>query len=129
MTFQCGESEKGVSVTILQKHPVALPAEPCQTELGISPYRKRVSGYGIWNGMIPLVHLWLSRNSAIRPQTLEGVKPLSAPKRLQPILMLLQWYHVEIRYHPEQLLVLAYTMSRAYIPTISELGEGDQDIV
>jgi hypothetical protein len=44
-------------------------------------------------------------------------KPLSkAPKRLQGMLLRLQKYHYDIRYSPGKTMVIADTLSRAYLP-------------
>lgn len=65
------------------------------------------------------VHVQLEHN----PLATIMQKPLlSAPKRLQTMLMCLQTYDVHIQYHPGRYLVLADTLSRAYPTKKSEEG-------
>ena len=56
-------------------------------------------------------------------------KPLlNAPKRLQRMMMRIQKYDVDVVYSPGKDMVLADTLSRAYLPECSSFGSVEAEI-
>ena len=109
LTLQCDASEKGLVAALLQQgRPIAF-ARRALTEQGTVVY-----------GMERFHHYTYGRkvtvNSGLKPLESTVKKPLHrAPKRLQRMLLRLQWYDMTLRYFKGTEMYIADAMSRAYL--------------
>lgn len=132
LTLQCDASETGLGAALTQKgKPVAFASRALTpTERGYAQIEKEC--LAIVFGMEKFHQYTYGRKVTIQSdhKPLENIvrKPLlSAPKRLQRMLLRLQKYDIDVTYVPGRDLLLADTLSRAYLPD-SEQGETESDL-
>lgn len=119
LVLQCDASESGLGAALLQGgQPIAYASRALtETEKGYAQIEKEL--LAVVYGMERFHHFTYGRSVDVQSdhKPLESImtKPLlSAPKRLQRMLMRLQWYQVRLQYCPGKHLLLADTLSRAY---------------
>uniref|UniRef100_A0AAR2JIE4 ribonuclease H n=1 Tax=Pygocentrus nattereri TaxID=42514 RepID=A0AAR2JIE4_PYGNA len=121
LTLQCDTSEAGLGAALTQNgQPVAFTSRALSsTERGYAPIEKEC--LAIVFGMEKFHQYTYGRQVTVQSdhKPLENIlkKPLlSGPKRLQRMLLRLQKYSVQVTYVPGRDMLLADTLSRAYLP-------------
>ncbi|KAJ8356687.1 hypothetical protein SKAU_G00194810 [Synaphobranchus kaupii] len=129
LTLQCDASETGLGAALTQGgKPVAFGSRALTpTERGYAQIEKEC--LAIVYGMQKFHQYTYGRQVTVQSdhKPLENIhkKPLlSAPKRLQRMLLRLQEYNIRIVYVPGRDMLLADTLSRAYLP---ESTKGDTE--
>ncbi|XP_038138952.1 uncharacterized protein K02A2.6-like [Cyprinodon tularosa] len=132
LTLQCDASDTGLGAALTQKgKPVAFGSRALTpTEKGYAQIEKEC--LAIVFGMEKFHQYTYGREVTVQSdhKPLENIhsKPLlSAPKRLQRMLLRLQQYDIRVTYVPGRDMLLADTLSRAYLPE-SIRGESETDI-
>ncbi|XP_055492867.1 uncharacterized protein K02A2.6-like [Leucoraja erinacea] len=132
LTLQCDASDTGLGAALTQKgKPVAFGSRALTpTERGYAQIEKEC--LAIVFGMEKFHQYTYGREVTVQSdhKPLENIhrKPLlSAPKRLQRMLLRLQQYDISVTYVPGRDMLLADTLSRAYLPE-STKGESETDI-
>ena len=132
VTLQCDASESGLGATIMQEgQPVAFSSRALtSTERNYAQIEKEL--LSIVHGCTRFDQYVYGREITVQTdhKPLENIfkKPLlSAPKRLQRMLLQLQKYNLTLVYKPGKELFIADTLSRAYLPddTASEKMNSD----
>ena len=132
VTLQCDASESGLGATIMQGgQPVAFSSRALtSTERNYAQIEKEL--LSIVHGCTRFDQYVYGREITVQTdhKPLENIfkKPLlSAPKRLQRMLLQLQKYNLTLVYKPGKELFIADTLSRAYLPddTASEKMNSD----
>lgn len=133
LTLQCDASETGLGAALTQKgEPVAFGSRALTpTEKGYAQIEKEC--LAIVFGMEKFHQYTYGRKVTVQSdhKPLENIvkKPLlSAPKRLQGMLLRLQRYDIDVTYVPGRDMVLADTLSRAYLPESSTDGSVEAGI-
>ena len=128
VTLQCDASESGLGATIMQEgQPVAFSSRALSnTEKNYAQIEKEL--LSIVHGCTRFDQYVYGREVTVQTdhKPLENIfiKPLlSAPKRLQRMLLHLQKYNLKIVYKPGKELFIADTLSRAFIPN-EQTSEG-----
>ena len=121
VTLQCDASESGLGATIMQEgQPAAFSSRALSnTEKNYAQIDKEL--LSIVHGCTRFHQYVYGREVTVQTdhKPLENMftKPLlSAPKRLQRMLLHLQKYNLKIAYKPGKELFIADTLSRAFIP-------------
>lgn len=133
LTLQCDASEMGLGAALTQKgEPVAFGSRAVsQTERGYAQIEKEC--LAIVFGIEKFHQYTYGRKVTVQNdhKPLENIvkKPLlSAPKRLQRMLVKLQIYDIDVTYVPGRDMLLADTLSRAYLPESSSTGSVEAGI-
>lgn len=133
LTLQCDASETGLGAALTQGgKPVAFASRALtQTEKGYAQIEKEC--LAIVFGAEKFHQYTYGRKVTVQSdhKPLENIvrKPLlSAPKRLQRMLLRLQSYEIDVTYVPGRDMVLADTLSRAYLPESSGAGSLEAEI-
>ncbi|KAK5866505.1 hypothetical protein PBY51_020693 [Eleginops maclovinus] len=133
LTLQCDASETGLGAALTQKgEPVAFGSRALtQTERGYAQIEKEC--LAIVFGMEKFHQYTYGRKVTVQSdhKPLENIvkKPLlSAPKRLQRMLLRLQRYDIDVNYVPGRDMLLADTLSRAYLMESSTTGSVEAEI-
>lgn len=133
LTIQCDASEGGLGAALMQGgKPVAFTSRALtQTERGYAQIEKEL--LALLFGMEKFHHYTYGRKVAAQSdhKPLENIlrKPLlSAPKRLQRMMLRLQKYDVEVVYVPGPEMWLADTLSRAYLPESTPRGDVEAEL-
>ncbi|KAF0036506.1 hypothetical protein F2P81_011818 [Scophthalmus maximus] len=128
LTVQCDASDTGLGVALMQKSkPVALASRALtQTERGYAQIEKE---------SLVMVFSMYTYGCKVTVQSdhkpLETIvrKPLlSAPKRLQRMMLRIQKYDLDVVYVPGKDMLLGDTLSRAYLPECSSFGSVEAEI-
>lgn len=132
LTLQCDASDTGLGAALTQRgKPIAFGSRALtSTEKGYAQIEKEC--LAIVFGMEKFHQYTYGREVTVQSdhKPLENIhrKPLlSAPKRLQRMLLRLQQYDINVTYVPGRDMLLADTLSRAYLPE-STKGECETDI-
>lgn len=132
LTLQCDASETGLGAALTQRgKPVAFVSRALTpTERGYAQIEKEC--LAIVFGMEKFHQYTYGRKVTVQSdhKPLENIvrKPLlSAPKRLQRLLLRLQKYNLNVIYVPGRDMLLADTLSRAYLPD-SNQGDTEADL-
>ena len=133
LTLQCDASETGLGAALTQDgKPVAFGSRALTpTERGYAQIEKEC--LAIVYGMEKFHQYTYGRKVTVQSdhKPLENIvrKPLlSAPKRLQRMLLRLQRYDFNVIYVPGRDMLLADTLSRAYLPECSSTGTAEAEI-
>lgn len=133
LTLQCDASETGLGAALTQAgEPVAFASRALtQTEKGYAQIEKEC--LAIVFGTEKFHQYTYGRKVTVQSdhKPLENIvrKPLlSAPKRLQRMLLRLQSYEIDVTYVPGRDMVLADTLSRAYLPESSGAGAVEAEL-
>ena len=121
VTLQCNTSESGLGAVIMQEgQPVTFSSRALtNTEKNYAQIEKEL--LSIVHGCIRFDQYVYGREITVQTdhKPLENIlkRPLlQAPRRLQPMLLQLQRYHLNVVYKPGKELLIADTLSRAYLP-------------
>ena len=132
LTLQCDASETGLGAALTQRgKPVAFASRALTpTERGYAQIEKEC--LAIVFGMEKFHQYTYGRKVTVQSdhKPLENIvrKPLlSAPKRLQRMLLRLQKYNIKVIYVPGRDMLLADTLSRAYLPD-SDQGATESEL-
>lgn len=133
LTVQCDASDTGLGAALVQMgKPVAFASRALtQTERGYAQIEKEF--LAMIFSLEKFHQYTYGRKVTVQSdhKPLENIvrKPLlSAPKRLQRMMMRIQRYDVEVVYLPGKDMVLADTLSRAYLPECSSYGSVETEI-
>ena len=128
VTLQCDASESGLGATIMQEgQPVAFSSRALTaTERNYAQIEKEL--LSIVHGCTRFDQYVYGREITVESdhKPLESIfkKPLlSAPKRLQRMLLQLQRYNIKLVYKPGTQMYIADTLSRAYMPVTGSRQE------
>ena len=122
VTLQCDASKSGLGAALLQNgQPVAYASRAMlDAEIRYAQIEKELLSIVF---ACEKCHLYIYARKNVHIQSdhkpLESIflKPLNdAPARLQRMLLRLQKYDLDVRYTPGKELILADTLSRAYLP-------------
>ncbi|KAG5285841.1 hypothetical protein AALO_G00008080 [Alosa alosa] len=132
-TLQCDSSETGLGAALMQTgQPIAYGSRALTpTERGYAQIEKEC--LAILFGMEKFHQYTYGRKVVVHSdhKPLETItkKPLlSAPKRLQRMLLRLQKYEIEVVFVPGRLMQVADTLSRAYLPECAPEGSVEAEI-
>ncbi|CAI5660683.1 unnamed protein product [Oreochromis niloticus] len=133
LTVQCDASDKGLGAALMQKgKPVAFASRALtRIEQGYAQIEKELLAVVL--SMEKFHQYTYGRKVVVHSdhKPLETIvrKPLlSAPKRLQRMLMRIQKYDLDVVYVPGKDMLLADTLSRAYLPECSPQGSIEEEI-
>ena len=133
LTVQCDASDTGLGAALVQRgKPVAFASRALtQTEKGYAQIEKEF--LAMIFSLEKFHQYTYGRKVTVQSdhKPLENIvrKPLlSAPKRLQRMMMRIQKYDVDVVYLPGKDMVLADTLSRAYLPECSAFGSVEAEI-
>lgn len=133
LTLQCDSSETGLGAALLQVgQPIAYASRALtSTERGYAQIEKEC--LAILFGMEKFHQYTYGRKVVVHSdhKPLETItkKPLlSAPKRLQRMLLRLQKYDIEVVFVPGRFMLVADTLSRAYLPECATEGSVEAEI-
>lgn len=127
VTLQCDASETGLGAALMQSgKPVAFGSRTLTpTERGIAQIEKEC--LAIVFGMEKFHQYTYGRQVTVQSDHKPLEPLLSAPKRLQRMLLRLQKYDINVIYVPGREMLLADTLSRAYIQ-YSTKGEAETEV-
>ncbi|KAK5853431.1 hypothetical protein PBY51_007214 [Eleginops maclovinus] len=133
LTVQCDASDTGLGAALIQRgKPIAFASRALtQTEKGYAQIEKEF--LAMIFSLEKFHQYTYGRKVTVQSdhKPLENIvrKPLlSAPKRLQRMMMRIQKYDVDVVYLPGKDMVLADTLSRAYLPECSSFGSVEAEI-
>lgn len=133
LTVQCDASDTGLGAALVQMgKPIAFASRALtQTERGYAQIEKEF--LAMIFSLEKFHQYTYGRRVTVQSdhKPLENIvrKPLlSAPKRLQRMMMRIQKYDVDVVYLPGKDMVLADTLSRAYLPECSSHGSVEAEI-
>ncbi|XP_048745965.2 uncharacterized protein K02A2.6-like [Ostrea edulis] len=133
-TVQCDASERGLGACLIQnEQPVAYASRALTpTEVNYAQIEKEL--LAVLFAMERFEHYTLGRKVKVesdhKPLEIISKKSLvSAPKRLQRMLLRLQKFDYEITYKRGLEMYLADTLSRAYLPTVQIQRNDSEDRV
>uniref|UniRef100_A0A8C7YWC8 Gypsy retrotransposon integrase-like protein 1 n=1 Tax=Oryzias sinensis TaxID=183150 RepID=A0A8C7YWC8_9TELE len=133
LTVQCDASDTGLGAALMQNgKPIAFASRALtQTERGYAQIEKEF--LALVFSMEKFHQFTYGRKVTVQSdhKPLENIvkKPLlSAPKRLQRMMLRIQKYDVDVMYVPGKDMLLADTLSRAYLPEHSSCGSVEAEI-
>ncbi|KAJ8375051.1 hypothetical protein SKAU_G00056310 [Synaphobranchus kaupii] len=133
LTVQCDSSDTGLCAALMQSgKPVVFASRALtQTERGYAQIEKEFLAMVF--SMEKFHQYTYGRKVTIQSdhKQLETIvrKPLlSAPKRLQRMMLRIQMYDLDVVYVPGKDMLLADTLSRAYLPECSSYGSVEAEI-
>ena len=133
LTVQCDASDTGLGAALMQNgKPVAFASRALtKTERGYAQIEKEFLAMVF--SMEKFHQYTYGRKVTVQSdhKPLETIvrKPLlSAPKRLQRMMLRIQKYELEVVYVPGKHMLLADTLSRAYLPECSSFGSLEAEI-
>ncbi|XP_023816251.1 uncharacterized protein LOC111948290 [Oryzias latipes] len=133
LTVQCDASDTGLGAALMQNgKPIAFASRALtQTERGYAQIEKEF--LALVFSMEKFHQFTYGRKVTVQSdhKPLENIvkKPLlSAPKRLQRMMLRIQKYDVDVVYVPGKDMLLADTLSRAYLPEHSSCGSVEAEI-
>lgn len=134
VTLQCDASESGLGAVILQKgQPIALLSRALtSTERNYAQLEKEL--LSIVHGCTRFDQYVYGRSITVQTdhkplETICKKSLLSAPKRLQRMLLQLQRYSLNIVYKPSKELFIADSLSRAFLPNKPSTEELNSEVI
>ena len=134
VTLQCDASESGLGAVILQEgQPIAFSSRALtSTERNYAQIEKEL--LSIVHGCTRFDQYIYGRSITVQTdhkplETIFKKSLLSAPKRLQRMLLQLQRYSLNIVYKPGKELFIADTLSRAFLPNKPSTEELNSEVL
>ena len=134
VTLQCDASESGLGAVILHEgRPIAFSSRTLKiTERNYAQIEKEL--LGIVHGCTRFDQYVYGRSITVQTdhkplETIFKKSLLSAPKRLQRMLLQLQRYSLNIVYKPGKELFIADTLSRAFLPNKPSTEELNSEVL